>query len=645
MVDEPATSEAETGSQAGSRFGHYLLQRLLGRGGFGEVYAAHDTEMDRVVALKLIAAPYSQNQVFRQRLYREARTAGRLHEPHVVPVHHCGEIDGQLYIDMRLIEGSDLQAVLVRDGPLKPERTVAIVRHIAAALDAAHAQQVVHRDVKPANILLTGDDFAYLVDFGLANAAADAKLTSSGTAIGTFAYMAPERLSNAEVSARADIYALACVLYECLTGTPPYITGDLPALITAHLTAPVPRPSRRWPQIPASFDDVIARGMAKNPDDRYSSAGDLARAARRALTMPDQDRADPAALSTQSPHLPSADQTATIEAAAVRPDASRSSRRAPPERPRAHGRRRAAIVITSSAIIALAIVLFVVIAFSRGASQQSELQPPAMPSASEHNRPKTYGPQVELPFTGLDHPSAIAVDAVDAVYITDGFNNRVLKLPVGSHIQVEMPFTGLAYPDGVAVDAVGVVSIADEGNSRVLKLPATLIDPVELPFTGLVLPNGVAVDRAGGVYVSSATGDRVYKLPAGSSTPVELPFSDLHGPWGVAVDAAGNVYVAELSGRVSKLPAGANTPIVLPFTGLVSPTSVTVDIAGNVYVTDEDVENATHSRVLKLLAGANTPVELPFTGLTHPSGVAVDTAGNVYVSDEGNNRVLKLPIE
>jgi serine/threonine protein kinase len=238
--------------RAGSRFGHYRLRRLLGRGGFGEVYEAEDTVMDRVVALKLMAAPYSQNEVFRRRLFREARTAGRLHEPHVVPIHQCGEIDGQLFIDMRLIEGTDLHTLLAREGPLSPARAVAIVRQIAAALDAAHAEQVIHRDVKPANILLTGDDFACLVDFGLANAATDARLTSSGTTIGTFAYMAPERFGNAKVSYRADIYALACVLYECLTGAPPYpASGDPPAQMAAHLTAPIPRPSQWRPQIPA----------------------------------------------------------------------------------------------------------------------------------------------------------------------------------------------------------------------------------------------------------------------------------------------------------------------------------------------------------------------------------------------------------
>ena len=217
-----------------------------------------------------------------------------------------GRIDS---IDADIARDTDLHKVLARDGPLSPARAVAIVRQIASALDAAHRVQMVHRDLKPANILLTGDDFACLVDFGLANAATDAKLTSSGTTIGTFAYMAPERFSNAEVTHRADIYALACVLYECLTGSPPYATGDLAALITAHLTAPIPRPSQQRSQIPAGFDDVIARGMAKNPDERYASAGQLAAAAQRVLTTSDQDHVDTILASTQAARRPDHAQT------------------------------------------------------------------------------------------------------------------------------------------------------------------------------------------------------------------------------------------------------------------------------------------------------------------------------------------------
>jgi serine/threonine kinase PknH len=275
----------------GSRFGPYHLRRLLGRGGMGEVYEAYDTVKDRVVALKLMSAAVSSDPVFRERMQREAHTAGRLQEPHVVPIHNYGEIDGQLFIDMRFIEGSDVSTLLTRHGPLPPPRAVAIIRQIAAALDAAHAAGVMHRDIKPENILITGDDFAYLVDFGIAAAVTEERLTQTGSAVGTWNYMAPERFRTDEVTYRADIYALACVLYECLTGSPPYWADSLPVLMAAHLYQPIPRPSQERPGIPAAFDEVIALGMAKDPADRYPRAGDLAVAAHQALSTPDQHQA------------------------------------------------------------------------------------------------------------------------------------------------------------------------------------------------------------------------------------------------------------------------------------------------------------------------------------------------------------------
>ncbi|SPM37182.1 serine/threonine protein kinase, partial [Mycobacterium rhizamassiliense] len=300
VADEPAEFDGLHGLRPGSRVGHYRLRRLLGKGGFGHVWEAEDTVMERLVALKLLKSEFSGNEKFRQRLFREARAAGRLHEPHVVPIHQCGEVDGHLYIDMRLIDGTDLDGVLSGQGPLGPARAVAMVRQIAAALDAAHHAGLIHRDVKPANILLGRDEFACLLDFGLANAASDAKLTSTGFTVGTFAYLAPERLgAPGVVDHRADIYALTCVLYECLTGNPPYPTGDLPAVIGAHLTAPIPRPSQGRPHIPAAFDHVIARGMAKTPADRYASAGELAAAAERALSTPNQNHAETVAAGTQ----------------------------------------------------------------------------------------------------------------------------------------------------------------------------------------------------------------------------------------------------------------------------------------------------------------------------------------------------------
>jgi serine/threonine kinase PknH len=283
-------SDAEA-SRAGSMFGPYHLKRLLGRGGMGEVYEAEHTVKEWTVAVKLMSDQFSQDPVFRERMKREARIAGGLQEPHVVPIHEYGEIDGKMFMEMRLVEGTDLDTLLKRFGPLTPPRAVAIISQVAAALDAAHAAGVMHRDVKPPNILITRDDFAYLVDFGIASATTDEKLTQLGTAVGTWKYMAPERFSNDEVTYRADIYALACVLHESLTGSPPYRADSVSTLVTAHLMSPIPQPSAVRSGIPKAFDGVVARGMAKKPEDRYASAGDLALAAHEALSDPDQDHA------------------------------------------------------------------------------------------------------------------------------------------------------------------------------------------------------------------------------------------------------------------------------------------------------------------------------------------------------------------
>lgn len=284
-------TDPEQGSRVGSQVGPYRLQRLLGKGGMGEVYEAHDTVKDRVVALKLLPEGASHDPVFRKRLQREAHAAGRLQEPHVVPIHDYGEVDGLLFVDMRMIDGTDLRKVLKEQGAMTPARATAIVKQIASALDAAHQAGIMHRDVKPENILITRDDFAYLVDFGIANAATDETLTELGTAVGTYAYMAPERFTAGEVTHRADVYALTCVLHECLTGAQPFQGDSVSVVITAHLNQPAPRPSQLRPGIPAALDEVVARGMAKEPEHRYASAGEMARAATEALTHAEQDQA------------------------------------------------------------------------------------------------------------------------------------------------------------------------------------------------------------------------------------------------------------------------------------------------------------------------------------------------------------------
>jgi ABC-type amino acid transport substrate-binding protein/predicted Ser/Thr protein kinase len=268
-------------------FGHYQLQQLIGRGGMGEVYRAYDTKTDRIVALKVLPHHLAEDATFQQRFRRESQAAAGLNDPHVVPIHGYGEIDGRLYLDMRLIEGRNLGTMLedAEGQPLGAAFAVTVVTQVANALDAAHTAGLIHRDVKPSNILITERDFVYLIDFGLARTAGEKGLTTAGNTLGTLAYMAPERFEGADIDPRADIYALTCVLYECITGSRPYPAESYEQQIKGHMVSPPPRPSAIDPKL-AAFDDVIAKGMAKKPAKRYQTAGELAAAARRAQETP-----------------------------------------------------------------------------------------------------------------------------------------------------------------------------------------------------------------------------------------------------------------------------------------------------------------------------------------------------------------------
>lgn len=267
----------------GSRFGPYRLDAVLGRGGMGVVYRAFDTERDRVIALKLLNVGLANDPTYQERFRRESRAVARLGEPHVIPIHDWGEIDGVLFIDMRYVDGENLRSVLRRVGDLEPARAVAIIEQVAAALDAAHRDGLVHRDVKPENILLAANDFAYLVDFGIAHGETDTQLTQVGTAIGSVAYMAPEMFDSDSVSPATDVYALACVLFECLTGRVPHPAKTISAAVKAAVLNAVPAPSSVNHQVPQTFDSVISRGLAADPAQRFSTTTELAAAARLAL--------------------------------------------------------------------------------------------------------------------------------------------------------------------------------------------------------------------------------------------------------------------------------------------------------------------------------------------------------------------------
>jgi YVTN family beta-propeller protein len=262
----------------------YRIERLLGRGGMSSVYLAEHLRLHRKVALKLMAPELADDDRFRERFLRESQLAASLDHPNVVPVYDADESGGVLYIAMRYVEGTDLRELLRRSSPLPPARAVAIVGQAAAGLDAAHRRGLVHRDVKPGNILIGEDDHVYVSDFGLTKqASSQSGLTATGQLVGTVDYVAPEQIQGEPVDGRADVYALACVLYETLVGAKPFEKDTEVATIWAHIQDPPPAPSAARPELPKGVDDVIARGMAKQPDERYATCRELVEAARREL--------------------------------------------------------------------------------------------------------------------------------------------------------------------------------------------------------------------------------------------------------------------------------------------------------------------------------------------------------------------------
>jgi len=341
----------KAGYAIGDEIAGYRIEALVGRGGMGVVYRAEQLSLGRTVALKVLGPELAEDEKFRSRFERESRLAALIDHPNIIPVYEAGEADGLLFLAMRWVDGSDLRELLTSEGPLTSERALSIVGQVAGALDAAHARGLVHRDVKPANILVartgaSGEEHVYLSDFGIAKMASSASFTMTGFFVGTPDYAAPEQFTEQEVDGRVDVYALGCLLFQCLTGSPPFVRTQDVAVMYAHLNDPPPRLSEHRPGLPTALDTVIATAMAKQRDDRYSTAGELAAAARAAFAAPtiSLPATEPASAATTLP-------AATLRSATPVEPARPAT---PAEKPEPARRSRRRIIVLAGALLALA---------------------------------------------------------------------------------------------------------------------------------------------------------------------------------------------------------------------------------------------------------------------------------------------------
>ncbi|CQD14933.1 Ser/Thr protein kinase [Mycobacterium lentiflavum] len=580
----------------GTPFGRYRLITLLGQGGMGEVWRAYDTVTDRIVALKVLPAHFAADRTFQQRFRREAHAAARLNNPHVVPIHTYGEIDGRLFVDMRLIEGRDLASALA-SAAMSPARAVHIVEQVAQAVYAAHKIGLVHRDIKPSNILLDEHDFAYLIDFGIARVVGETGLTGTDAVVGTLRYMAPECFKVGQADARSDIYALACVLYECLTGGAPFPGDSIEQQVAGHLSTPPPRPSDSG--APPAFDAVIATGMAKDPEQRYSTPMDMARAARDAITVPLRAPDPDVQSHTVTAVAPTA--AASWPSEATQPVQKPSHRE--PSQAMVEKRKRAKRPWVVAAVIA-------VLAVSGGASVYLLR---THTSTTGSTPTTTAGPPPSAP-SGGGTPSAGAT-AVPSAPPTIAASIRVGN---GAF--------------GVAVDSAGHRAyVANTGANSV-----SVVDTASRTVTATIAvgrhPVGVAVDPSTRtVYVTNFDDSSVSVIDTASGSVVARIGVGSH-PGGVVVDPDAPIaYVTNGdSASVSVIDALTHTVTATVPTGK-GPSRVAIDrTAHRLFVTTTDptvtVVDTTNRSVIGSVALR-----------VHPAGIAIDSASHTAYIASGDD--------
>lgn len=574
---------------SGTVFAGFRIEAEIGRGGMGIVYRARHLALDREEALKVISPELSSDSRFRERFQREARLAASLDHPNVVPVDHAGDEQGTLYLSMRLIEGRDLRTIVDAEGSLELRRVTTLLTGVAAALDAAHARGMVHRDVKPANVLVEGRygaEGVFLTDFGISRiAAGGGTVTASGELLGSADYVAPEQIAGDPVDRRADVYALGGLLHFALTGQPPFPRDNELAKLFAHANAPRPRPSKLVPGLPVELDGVVARAMAIRPEYRYESAGELAAEVGTIVrgTVP----ASPEALSR-----------------APSPAAEAPTRRLP----RRRSRRVPAILAGSAALVAASAAVIALLA--TGGKGGDEASPHAVATVQVGEAP-----------TGLAVSPArlwVASRAASALYAIDLVQDRVARPPV--------PTGGDTVSVAVAFDSVWAVNRDSSTLLRLDKLRTG--SPIEIPVG--TDPSDVAFDKDW-IWVANHGDDTVSRVDPATNR-VDASVKVPPNPSGIAT-GAGAVWVASADGFVSKIDPGR-----VKVLGEVPMGDHPSELAvghGLVWVTDSKSDMVRRVRAQSLNVG--NPIEVG----DRPTAVAIGV-GYVWVANGGDSTVSRV---
>jgi len=599
-------------TRIGTEIAGYRIDRLIGRGGMSVVYLAEHLRLGRKVALKVLATELAQNEGFRERFLRESQVAASIDHPNIVPIYDADDTEGLLYIAMRYVEGTDLKGLIRSEAPIDPIRTARIVSQIASALDAAHANGLVHRDVKPGNVLLTTEEHVYVSDFGLTKRALSVSgLTRTGQLVGTIDYVAPEQIKGDPIDGRADVYSLGCVLFECLTGKVPYERDIEVASLWAHVQEPPPKATDIERRLPKEIDGVIADAMAKDPLERTASPGQVASELRWALGL---------------------------EA----PSASGAS--GPRSRPRVKTKHRSRATLVALAVgVMVAVITVGVFLLSRGGSSGGFV-PGANTVARIDSATNSFGEPI--PSGGQD-PTGVAIDENGDIWVINRTSSTVTRID-GQTLAAGPPTSTRGTPTGIAAGE-GAVWITnsfggESGTPQVVQV--NLADGVVSPAFESPTSSEIVV-AFGSIWLADGDRDRVLRYDPEDLSAPPRPIATDDDPelqsdpsyLAVGTEAVPGIWVVnQLGGTVVRIDPETNTAVDT-FT-VDQPTAVAA-AGSEVWVTSH--ENDSVKRIDATTGGTERTLTLTENGIPNgPTTIVVGKDDQVWVASDLERVVSRI---